>query len=90
MRSEGDQKNKKIPYSPYVTHTHPCHPPPGVPMDQRILSFLHKRAEMKKMRDLLFYHEMKQKRISKIKSKSYRKVRVRYKTTVVLIFFSQP
>ena len=45
---------------------------------------------MKKMRDLLFYHEMKQKRISKIKSKSYRKVRVRYKTTVVLIFFSQP
>ena len=59
-------------------------------MDERTLSFLHKRAEMKKMRDLLFYHEMKQKRISKIKSKSYRKVRVRYKTTVVLIFFSQP
>ena len=39
MRSEGDQKNKKIPYSPYVTHTPPCHPPPRVPMDERILSF---------------------------------------------------
>ena len=58
--------------SPYVTHIHLS--PPRVPMDQRILSFLPQRAEMKKMRDLLFYHEMKQKRISKIKSKSYRKV----------------
>ena len=69
----------RSPYSPYVTHT-PLSPPPRVPMDERTLSFLHKRAEMKKMRDLLFYHEMKQKRISKIKSKSYRKVRVRDKT----------
>ena len=31
-------------------------------------------AELKKMRDLLFYHEVKSKRSSKIKSKAYRKV----------------
>jgi len=31
-------------------------------------------AEMKKMRDLLFYHEVKAKRIAKIKSRAYRKV----------------
>jgi U3 small nucleolar RNA-associated protein 14 len=31
-------------------------------------------AEMKKMRDLLFYHEIKAKRIAKIKSRAYRKV----------------
>ena len=29
---------------------------------------------MRKMRDLLFYHEAKAKRIAKIKSKAYRKV----------------
>jgi U3 small nucleolar RNA-associated protein 14 len=32
--------------------------------------------EMKKMRDLLFYHEVKAKRIAKIKSRAYRKVRI--------------
>lgn len=31
-------------------------------------------AEMKKMRELLFYHEVKAKRIAKIKSRAYRKV----------------
>ena len=35
---------------------------------------LKRTAELRKMRDLLFYHETKAKRISKIKSKSYRKV----------------
>ena len=31
-------------------------------------------GELRKMRDLLFYHEVKAKRVSKIKSKAYRKV----------------
>ena len=33
-----------------------------------------RRAELRKMRDLLFYHETKAKRAAKIKSKAYRKV----------------
>ena len=43
-------------------------------VEAKLSELRHRLAEMRKMRELLFHHEVKAKRISKIKSKAYRKV----------------